>query len=93
MFTIESVGNRFDEFFEVLINFMSEWGGYDEFIEPVENFRKCYKEKIGKIHSPSSGARAINVLSHGDFHPKNVLYKIGDNEVNVEDFVMVRNYY
>lgn len=89
MFTIESVTKFYDEFFGALLKSMSEWEGFDEFIEPVTKFRRTYVEKIGKIHSPGTTSRSINVINHGDFHPKNVLYKMKDNKVVVEDFAMV----
>ena len=90
MFTIESIGKFYDEFFEVLLESMTEWEGFDEFLEPVGNFRKNYIKEIGKIHSPGMHARSINVLNHGDFHPKNVLYKMKTDGTVVDDFVMVR---
>ncbi|KAG5668114.1 hypothetical protein PVAND_016067 [Polypedilum vanderplanki] len=39
-----------------------------------------------KSYTPSSGPFSFNVLNHGDFHLKNILYKIND-EGEVEDFI------
>ena len=89
MFTVESVNSFFDEFLEGLINSMNSWEGFDEFIEPVKKFRNYYAKKVGEIHSPGTHFGAINVLNHGDFHPKNVLYKMKSDGAGVEDFMMV----
>ncbi|CAG9811446.1 unnamed protein product [Chironomus riparius] len=87
IFSMDSVVAIFTANFDIFLNYISEWEGYEEFIEPIKNFRTVYAEKCQKSTKPNTGAGAFNVLNHGDFHLKNVLYKINKEDGKIEDFV------
>ncbi|KAL7013980.1 hypothetical protein ACKWTF_015680 [Chironomus riparius] len=87
IFSMDSVVAIFTANFDIFLNYISEWEGYEEFIEPIKNFRTVYAEKCKKSTKPNTGAGAFNVLNHGDFHLKNVLYKMNKEDGKIEDFV------
>jgi len=86
---MDSVVSIFDANFDIFLNYIHEWEGYEEFIEPIKNFRTVFAEKCRKSYQPNTGVGAFNVLNHGDFHLKNVLYKMNKEDGKVEDFVAV----
>ena len=86
---MDSIVAIFNNNFDIFLNFITEWEGYEEFIEPIKNFRTIFVEKYTKTYKPNTGTGAFNVLNHGDFHLKNVLYKMNKDERKVEDFVAV----
>lgn len=93
MFDMESVEKMFDESLDVLISLLTKWGGYERFIGPVKKFRETYFKNARKCYIPNTGARAFNVLNHGDYHGKNVLFKLKPDGVSYDDYMMVSCYY
>ncbi|CAG9811444.1 unnamed protein product [Chironomus riparius] len=79
----------FSEGYEALLNCMTEWDGFEQYLEPIKHFKDIILEKSLKTYSPSSDTGAINVLNHGDFHFKNMLYKMVEEGGKVEDFMML----
>jgi hypothetical protein len=80
----------FGEGYEALLNCMSGWEGFEKYLEPIKHFKDIAITKILKTYSPSLEVGAINVLNHGDFHFKNMLYKMGEDGGKIADFMMVR---
>ncbi|CAG9805057.1 unnamed protein product [Chironomus riparius] len=74
--------------YDILLKLMSNWEGFEEFIEPIKKMRANLHAKVCKIFTPNEGNGAFNVLNHGDFHFKNILYKMDKKFGKVEDFVM-----
>ncbi|XP_070508850.1 uncharacterized protein [Chironomus tepperi] len=87
IYKMDSIAALFDANFDRFLSNISELEGYEEFIDPIKNFRTVFAEKCRKSYEPSTGAGAFNVLNHGDFHLKNVLYKVGKDDGRIEDFV------
>ena len=82
----------FDEGFEVVIEEISRWEGYEKYIEPLKKLQETYYEK-GKItYTPNPGPNGYNVLNHGDFHKKNILYKIDKENGDVKDLMTVSTF-
>ncbi|XP_070509090.1 uncharacterized protein [Chironomus tepperi] len=79
----------FADSFELLTEEMSKWGGYERYIEAIQKFKTCFLEKALKTYSPNTGPGAFNVLNHGDFHYKNMLYKMNKDDGKVEDILML----
>ncbi|XP_070504153.1 uncharacterized protein [Chironomus tepperi] len=77
----------FTESFDVITELMSKWEGFQQFVEPIKKFKTCYAEMGLKSYTPTSGSGAFNVLNHGDFHFKNVLYKMTNDGKEIEDFI------
>jgi hypothetical protein len=74
----------FEESLEVLIEKISTWEGFEEFVEPLTIYKNTFMERGMKSYTPGS----FSVLNHGDFHLKNILYKMADDN-KVEDFVFL----
>ena len=90
IFKVEPICNMiYGNSYDTLIGLMSKWEGFEEFIEPLKKLRQSYMEKSAKSYTPSTASGAFNVLNHGDFHFKNMLYKMDKEGGKVEDFVMV----
>lgn len=89
---MDNVDRMFEESFEIFIKLLSEWGDYDSFIGPIQNFRETYFQNTQKCYTPNTGPGAFNVLNHSDFHPKNVIYRMKTDGINVDDYMMVRNF-
>jgi thiamine kinase-like enzyme len=70
-----------DAFVEVL----EEWGGYEEYVEKLKIFKASFEQKGQELYKPNPNG--FNVLNHGDFHVKNLLFK--KNEGKIEDFFML----
>jgi hypothetical protein len=79
----------FSEGYEALLNCMSKWEGFEPYLEHIKHFMDIILEKSLKTYSPSSEIGAFNVLNHGDFHFKNMLYKTGNEDGKVQDFMML----
>jgi len=79
--------------YETLINLMSNWEGFEKYVEPIKKMKETYVEKSIKSYTPNTGHGAFNVLNHGDFHFKNMLYKMDKEGGKVEDFVMVCGFF
>ncbi|XP_070508925.1 uncharacterized protein [Chironomus tepperi] len=78
----------FGEGYKTLLTVMSKWNGFERYIEPIRQLSETYREKGLKSYSPNTGPGAWNVLNHGDFHLKNMLYKMDKDSGKVEDVMM-----
>ncbi|XP_070498826.1 uncharacterized protein [Chironomus tepperi] len=74
--------------YDILLKLMVNWEGFEEFIEPIRKMRENLHANICKIYTPNKGTGAYNVLNHGDFHFKNVLYKMDKEGGKIKDFLM-----
>lgn len=79
----------FTESFDVITEVMSKWDGFQQFIDPIKKFQSCYAEMGLKSYTPNASFSGYNVLNHGDFHYKNVLYKLKNDGKEIEDFITV----
>lgn len=69
------------------------WPGFEIYVNKFENILKNFVE-LGKKHSgPNAIGKGYNVLNHGDFHIKNLMFKNKDHPTQSElmfiDFQMV----
>lgn len=70
-----------DTFTEVL----ASWEGYEEYVDKFKAFRESFIEKGKQFYKPD--ANGYNVLNHGDFHVKNLMFK--KNGDKIEDFFIL----
>ncbi|XP_070508774.1 uncharacterized protein [Chironomus tepperi] len=75
--------------YEYLTTVMPEWDGFEKLVEPVKHFKDVFLEKNMKTYTPNSGPGAWNVLNHGDFLMKNLMYKMRKEGEGFEDFMML----
>lgn len=68
--------------FDVLCDVVTSWGGMDEYALKLKRFRKNFIAMGQRLYEPDSNG--YNVLNHGDFHIKNLLFKL--NGETIEDF-------
>jgi thiamine kinase-like enzyme len=79
----------YDQTLDFTIATFAGWEGFEKFIEPLKKFKEKYIEKAAKTYTMSTESNAFNVLNHGDFHIRNLLYKMKPEGGGVEDFVFV----
>lgn len=68
---------------DVLCDVMESWGGMDEYVVRLRRFREKLIAFGQRLYQTDSNG--YNVLNHGDFHIKNLLFKRNDEGV-IEDF-------
>lgn len=78
----------FDKPLRIFIEVLSTWKGYEKYIEPLKAFRKNFVSLGLKSYRPHKGSTTINVLNHGDFHSRNVLFR-KDMDGTLSDMIMV----
>lgn len=66
---------------DTLAEVLESWGGYEEYVEKLKTYRNTFLERGQKLYEPD--VNGYNVLNHGDFHIKNLLFK--QNEDKIED--------
>lgn len=70
---------------------MAEWGGvFKSFAPAMENFASTFVSKMLATYSPNRSGFGFNVLNHGDFHSRNLLFKTNENDGKIEDIRFVR---
>lgn len=79
----------YSESFNLIIKLLSEWEGFERFVQPITEFKNFFVERCLKTYTPSQGLGAFNVLNHGDFHFKNILFKKNAESDGYEDFIVV----
>ena len=79
----------FDESLDTFEEVLKSWGDCNldcnEYIEKLKVFRNEYHEIGQRLDEPD--VNGYNVLNHGDFHTKNLLFKRNGNQI--EDFYML----
>lgn len=78
----------FEQGLEAFIDVAREWKGFERFISPLETFKQQYLSKALKTYTANRSDFGFNVLNHGDFHTKNMLFKKTADGA-VEDFYFV----
>lgn len=76
-FLLESI----DAFAEAV----ESWGDHDEYVSKIKDFRANFLENGKRLYEPD--VDGYNVLNHGDFHIKNLLFKKEDDKL--VDFYMM----
>lgn len=74
------------ESIDTFCNVLTSWGGYDNYVDKLKLFRENLVEMGKRLYEPDDNG--YNVLNHGDFHIKNLLFKKGDND-EIEDFFIL----
>ena len=67
---------------EVFQEVLRSWGGFDDYIAKLEVYRTEFIENGKNLYQPDPNG--YNVINHGDFHVKNLLFK--KNGADIEDF-------
>lgn len=75
------------------IDELKTWPGYEIYVEKFEKILKNFAD-LGKKHAePNKAGEGYNVLNHGDFHIKNLMFKNinhpTQSELMIIDFQMV----
>jgi Ecdysteroid kinase-like family len=79
------VGGNIKTFVEI----MKTWKEAEKFVPAMERYAENYYDLGSKIYQEAKGPFAFNVLNHGDFHNRNLLFKM-DSDDKYEDFVFVK---
>ena len=65
-----------------------EWEGYEKYIPKLERLKETYQDSFKNIYKKNDNG--FNVLNHGDFHTRNMLFK-HNHAGAIEDMYLVRN--
>lgn len=84
----QCINMLFDKPLRIFIELISTWKGFEQFVEPLKAFRKHFASLGLKSYKPNKGSAAFNVLNHGDFHSRNVLFK-KDIDGKLNDMIML----
>ncbi|CAO1441807.1 unnamed protein product [Diamesa serratosioi] len=63
-----------------------EWEGYEKYIPKLEHLKETYLESFKRIYKKND--KGYNVLNHGDFHIRNMLFK-HDDAGAIEDMYFI----
>lgn len=66
------------------IEALKTWPGYEIYVEKFEKFLKNFHEMGRKKTLPNEPGVGYNVLNHGDFHAKNLMFKNIENPSSAE---------
>lgn len=66
------------------IEALKTWPGFEIYVEKFENILKNFSELGKKYTSPNEPGIGYNVLNHGDFHAKNLMFKNIENPTAAE---------
>jgi len=72
--------------FDAVIANAKEWDGFENFTDKLESFKTSFLPRILATYAPNR--HGFNVLNHGDFHLKNLIFKKKDDE-EIDDFYVV----
>lgn len=85
----QMVSMMYNEGLDAFIDVVKEEGGeWEKFIPNLEKLRQNFANKCLKTYTPNRAEVGYNVLNHGDFHNKNILFKHNDDG-KVEDLYFV----
>ncbi|XP_070489867.1 uncharacterized protein [Chironomus tepperi] len=84
----QCINMLFDKPLRIFIEVLSSWIGYEKYVEPLKAFRKNFASLGLKSYKPHKGSTTINVLNHGDFHSRNVLFR-RDMDGTLSDMIML----
>jgi hypothetical protein len=91
----EAIDNFFGLHMDLCIEEIETWPGYEVYVKKLKEFRKHFMD-MGVIATRCI-PNGYNVLNHGDFHYKNLLFKLtneatdngGPIDDHIIDFVLV----
>uniref|UniRef100_A0A1L8DYJ0 Putative ecdysteroid kinase n=1 Tax=Nyssomyia neivai TaxID=330878 RepID=A0A1L8DYJ0_9DIPT len=70
----------------VLKNIMKEWPGYEEIVEKIDKLIPKFTQKLLDVYKPTPEP-GFNVLCHGDFHLRNMMFKMNGQDINETTFL------
>ena len=70
----------FGDSIELFTEEVKTWPGYEKYVPKLENLRRTFREKGIKTYSPNKAGFGYNVLNHGDFHIKNLMFQEDEDE-------------
>lgn len=71
---------------EAFTEVLADWGGYDDYVDRLKTYRENLIDLGKRLYEPD--VNGYNVLNHGDFHVKNLLFQKSDDDKIREFFMM-----
>lgn len=71
-----------------LIDEIITWPNHETYVEKFQNIHKNFHRKIRRLYSVNPPTHGYNVLNHGDFHFRNMMFKT-DKQGTAYDFMLV----
>ncbi|XP_055687411.1 uncharacterized protein LOC129792405 [Lutzomyia longipalpis] len=66
---------------ETLKKFIKTWPGYEEIAEKIENITPVFTQRLLNSYKPNPEP-GFNVLCHGDFHLRNMMFLMNGQDIN-----------
>ena len=66
------------------------WEGYEKYLPKIDNLINNLPAIGRKLYTPNKPGHGYNVLNHGDFHLRNLLFKFDENK-KIQDLLFVSN--
>uniref|UniRef100_A0A1B0CKG0 CHK kinase-like domain-containing protein n=2 Tax=Lutzomyia longipalpis TaxID=7200 RepID=A0A1B0CKG0_LUTLO len=71
-----------------LIDEIATWPNHENYVEKFKNIHENFHRKIRRLYSVNTPTDGYNVLNHGDFHFRNMMFKT-DKQGTAYDFMLV----
>ncbi|GAB0088789.1 uncharacterized protein DMENIID0001_032530 [Sergentomyia squamirostris] len=66
---------------------VKDYGGYEVAVEKLEAIKPLLLKKMGEIYKPRGNPYGVNVLNHGDFHIRNLLFINNGDDIDKLTFI------
>ena len=73
--------------FAMLSEVVADWPGYETIAEKISNLKDSIFDRIVELCATNID-NPYNLLVHGDFHLKNMMFKFDDND-KIKEFIFV----
>uniref|UniRef100_A0A1L8DYJ3 Putative ecdysteroid kinase n=1 Tax=Nyssomyia neivai TaxID=330878 RepID=A0A1L8DYJ3_9DIPT len=74
--------------FNSFIDAVKEYGGeFNEIVQKLEALKPVYVSLLKKIYKPNNNGFGFNVLNHGDFHIRNLLFRYEGDHLDHISFI------
>lgn len=72
--------SSFSPMFTSYIDAICSWDGFEEIRPQLQAFKASFKDQYQKVFTPNPDPNGFNVLNHGDFHGKNLMHFLDDQQ-------------
>ncbi|GAB0088790.1 LOC111597534 [Sergentomyia squamirostris] len=87
----KGIGSKMDFLLNNFVSFVDSvkaYGGYEDIvIEKLELIKPVFMKKLSHIYSSAENVFGVNVLNHGDFHIRNLLFVNNEDDIDKVSFI------
>lgn len=78
--TSDTLLTTFKPMFTSYIDAICSWDGFEAIQSKLQEFKDTFMDQLQQVYTPNSGPNGYNVLNHGDFHGKNLMHLLDDQQ-------------